>query len=75
MGLSRWCCTLQDAEVLLILYERLGTTLLPKLRGEFAFCIFDSKTVGALHSAANCVRARWPWQRAPACPSEQLVLS
>ncbi len=35
--------------MLLILYERLGTTLLPKLRGEFAFCVFDSRTVRFHH--------------------------
>jgi len=35
----------QEAEVLCLLYARLGTTLLPKLRGEFAFVIYDAKTV------------------------------
>ena len=38
-------CNAQEAEVLCALYKRLGTTLLPKLRGEFAFVIYDSKTV------------------------------
>lgn len=37
----------------MILYERLGTTLLPKLRGEFAFCVFDSKTVGGFVLASH----------------------
>lgn len=36
---------MQEAEVLCMLYARLGTTMLPKLRGEFAFVIFDSRTV------------------------------
>jgi hypothetical protein len=40
----------QEAEVLCVLYQRLGTTLLPKLRGEFAFVIYDSKTVSGCMS-------------------------
>lgn len=36
--------------MLCMLYLRLGTTLLPKLRGEFAFVIYDAKTVGHLPS-------------------------
>ena len=64
---------LQDAEVLLILYDRLGTTLLPKLRGEFAFCVFDSRTVRchlrrkswwSIDTTSSARRVRWDlWQR------------
>ena len=53
----------QEAEVLCVLYQRLGTTLLPKLRGEFAFVIYDSKTV-------SCCMA---WQAAIACCPWQAV--
>ena len=63
----------QEAEVLCQLYQRLGTTLLPKLRGEFAFVIYDSKTVGGPPLAftpppapSSGAPAAWLWgHRAP----------
>jgi hypothetical protein len=39
---------LQEAALLCALYAKLGTTVLPKLRGEYAFVVFDSRTVGVL---------------------------
>eukprot|EP00210_Caulerpa_lentillifera_P006740 g6442.t1 len=38
----------REAALLCKLYERLGTGMLTKLRGKFAFCLFDSSTMKVL---------------------------
>eukprot|EP00803_Ostreobium_quekettii_P002228 evm.model.scf_3071.2 EVM.evm.TU.scf_3071.2 scf_3071:13670-15585(-) len=39
---------IRDAALLCRLYELLGTSMVAKLRGKFAFCLYDSKTVRVL---------------------------
>ncbi|CAD7704418.1 unnamed protein product [Ostreobium quekettii] len=39
---------IRDAALLCRLYQRLGTDMLAKLRGRFAFCLYDSSTVRVL---------------------------
>ncbi|GMH43256.1 hypothetical protein BSKO_11178 [Bryopsis sp. KO-2023] len=39
---------IRDSALLCKLYERLGTGMLPKLRGDFSFCLYDSSTVRVL---------------------------
>lgn len=39
---------IRDAAVLCKLYSRIGTSMLTKLRGRFAFCLYDSDTVRVL---------------------------
>lgn len=43
----------REAALLCKLYERLGTGLLTKLRGKFAFCLFDSRSLRVL-AARDC---------------------
>lgn len=38
---------IEEAELLCRMFRGLGISMLPKLKGEFAFVIFDAKTVSA----------------------------
>lgn len=44
----RQATPIRDAALLCRLYERLGTGMLPKLRGPFCFCLYDSTSVRVL---------------------------
>ncbi len=46
------CITTTDTEVLLKLYERYGMAFIPRLRGMFAFAIYDTKS-STLHLARD----------------------
>ena len=49
--------------MLCMLYMRLGTTLLTKLRGAFAFCVFDAKTVSCVRRIISHRRGlRWQFE-------------
>lgn len=39
------CCAVKEAEVLCHLYAQLGTDLLTKLKGDFAFVLYNAKLV------------------------------
>lgn len=39
-----------EADLMCRLFQACGTSMLPKLKGEFAFVIFDAKTVSAVVS-------------------------
>lgn len=61
--LSAACQHLSEADVIMKLYHQMGTTMLPILRGEFSFCVFDSETVRVLaardpHGGTKLTQAR-----------------
>ena len=46
--LPGWCVARKEAEVLCHLYAQLGTDLLTKLKGDFAFVLYNAKLVRPL---------------------------
>lgn len=48
------CCVVKEAEVLCHLYAQLGTDLLTKLKGDFAFVLYNAKLVRPLRCWEAC---------------------